>query len=302
MIKKSLAAGVFIMSAAAIITSSAASAAITEKTPGAVKGVKLLEAWVKSGAPNGAFTYKDMSGNETKATFDTDIMPLFNTDNIWGEDTSACTACHTAKPDEAAHELDLTSYKGMMKGADTISKPPGVGIFGESKIGATDYNWGHSKLKGRLRNNRMPPGAEFDMTEENRDGPTGKEVGIIAKWVKKGAPNDADFKKNILPMFTTDGVWGEDTSACTACHTAKPDEAAHEMNLTSYKGLMSGADTISAPPGVGIFGESKIGATDYNWGHSKLKGRLRNNRMPPGVEFDMTEENRDGPIVLHGKR
>jgi len=33
-----------------------------------------------------------------------------------------------------------------------------------------------------------------------------------------------------------------------------------------------------------------------------MKERLRNNRMPPNIEFDITEENRDGPIVLRGKR
>jgi len=33
-----------------------------------------------------------------------------------------------------------------------------------------------------------------------------------------------------------------------------------------------------------------------------MKARLRNNRMSPGMEFDITEENRDGPLVFRGKR
>jgi hypothetical protein len=60
---------------------------------------------------------------------------------------------------------------------------------------------------------------------------------------------------------------------------------------------MLGGDVLSKPPGVPLFGESSIGATDYDWGHSKLNSRLRNNRMPPGWAFDITEENRDGPVV-----
>ena len=60
---------------------------------------------------------------------------------------------------------------------------------------------------------------------------------------------------------------------------------------------MSGGDVLSEPPGVPLLGQSEVGATDYDWEHAKLKERLRNNRMPPGWEFDITEENRDGPMV-----
>jgi hypothetical protein len=49
-----------------------------------------------------------------------------------------------------------------------------------------------------------------------------------------------------------------------------------------------------------ILGESAPGAGDFDWDHSKLKERLRNNRMAPGWDFDITEENRDGPLVLAG--
>jgi len=74
------------------------------------------------------------------------------------------------------------------------------------------------------------------------------------------------------------------------------------MDLSSYQGIMTGADSISAPPGVSILGASEVGATDFDWSHSKLRERLRNNRMPPGIAFDITEENRDGPLVLAGKK
>ncbi len=72
------------------------------------------------------------------------------------------------------------------------------------------------------------------------------------------------------------------------------------MDLSSYEGIVTGADSLSAPPGVSILGASAVGATDFNWDVSKLRERFRNNRMPPGIEFDITEENRDGPLVLAG--
>ncbi|MBC8268190.1 MAG: hypothetical protein H8E36_05535 [Rhodospirillaceae bacterium] len=273
---------------------------VMESSPGAIKAVDLIGAWVDSGAPKTGFTYTDMSGNSTLGDFTTDILPLFTKEGIWGEGTASCTSCHFDNSEESYHEMDLSSYEGIMKGGDVLSQPPGVPLFGQSQIGAADYDWGHSKMRARLRNNRMPPGVEFDITEENRDGPTGTEVGTIEAWVAAGAKNDATFSSKILPLFTTDGAWGEGTASCTSCHFDNSEDSYHEMDLSSYEGIMKGGDVLSQPPGVPLFGQSKVGATDYDWGHSKMKERLRNNRMPPSIEFDITEENRDGPIVAHG--
>ena len=73
------------------------------------------------------------------------------------------------------------------------------------------------------------------------------------------------------------------------------------MDLGSYEGIIAGGDRLSEPPGVPLFGQSEIGDTDFDWSHSKMKERLRDNRMPPGMPFDITEANRDGPIVLVGE-
>ena len=276
------------------------SSSISESSPGAIKAVDLMAAWVGAGAPNGDFTYEDMSGNSASGSFNGDVLPLFTTDGVFGEDTASCTSCHFDNSEDSYHEMDLSSYDGIMKGGDVLSQPPGVPLFGQSSIGATDYDWSHSKMKERMRNNRMPPQVEFDITEENRDGPTGKEVGMLGDWVAAGAKNDSNFANNILPLFTADGAWGEGTASCVSCHFDNSEDSYHEMDLSSYEGIMRGGDVLSQPPGVPLFGQSAVGATDYDWGHSKMRGRLRNNRMPPEVEFDITEENRDGPIVVHG--
>ena len=212
--------------------------------------------------------------------------------------------------------MDLSSYAGIMAGGDVLSEPPGVPILGQSEVGATDFDWANAKLRARLRNNRMPPGWEFDITEENRDGPAvdvnGVEVravDLIAAWVEAGAPETdafgdygATFDANVLPLFTVDGAWFEGSQACTGCHFGNTENSYHEMDLSSYAGIMAGGDVLSEPPGVPILGQSEVGATDYDWEHAKLRERLRNNRMPPGWEFDITEENRDGPVVAAGTK
>jgi hypothetical protein len=292
--------------------------------------VDIIGDWVNAGAPEtGEFNYTGIDGNSYTATFEADILPLFTQNNVWFDGAQACTGCHFANTENSYHEMDLTSYEGIVTGADSLSSPPGVSILGASAVGATDFDWAHSKLRERMRNNRMPPGWTFDITEVNRDGlcvEVGDEgvtvlpgqfgcdlngVGVLEAWVVTGAPEtdafaygDAQltFERDVLPFFTQPNMWFEGSQACTGCHFAATENSYHEMDLTSYEGIVTGADSLSSPPGVSILGASAIGATDYDWAHSKLRERMRNNRMPPGIEFDITEENRDGPLVLHGVR
>ncbi|MFC1674172.1 hypothetical protein ACFL12_08615, partial [Pseudomonadota bacterium] len=59
---------------AGAVAAAPAMAEIDESTPGAIKAVDLMAAWVNAGVPNGKFTYTDMSGNATTGTFDRDIL------------------------------------------------------------------------------------------------------------------------------------------------------------------------------------------------------------------------------------
>ena len=279
-----------------------------------IKAVHLLAAWVQGRAPNGEFTFEGHEGAACEGDFATDILPLFTEDNMWYAGSPACGSCHHDDLEESYHEMDLTSYEGLMAGGDRLSEPPGVPLFGQSKIGGSDFDWENSKLRGRLRNNRMPPGAHFDITEANRDGPplvvkgaSVNAVDLLAAWVDAGAPEtipfgdyDATFEEDIQPLFTEADVWYPDAPACGSCHHADLESSFHEMDLTSYAGLMAGGDRLEDPPGVPLFGESAIGERDFDWENSKLRGRLRDNRMPPGMPFDITEANRDGPFVQVG--
>lgn len=70
--------------------------------------------------------------------------------------------------------------------------------------------------------------------------------------------------------------------------------------MSSYEGILAGADRLSAPPGVPLLGQHQSGTFDLNWETATLRSRLRNNRMPPGMPFDISEANRDGPLVQVG--
>jgi len=272
-----------------------------------VRAVDLIGAWVDAGAPNGPFTFQSTDGKTCEGDFTKDILPLFTQADVWFKGSQPCSSCHFANSEASAHEMDLSSYEGILKGADVLSEPPGVPII---KPG----DWEGSALRARLRNNRMPPGWEFDITEANRDGPTltvdGTEVRavhLIGAWVDAGAPkgsftfkgkdgseHTADFTKDVLPLFTQPDIWFEGSQPCSSCHFANSEASAHEMDLSSYEGILKGADVLSEPPGVPII---KPG----DWEGSALRARLRDNRMPPGWEFDITEANRDGPTVMAGR-
>ncbi|HHT9125971.1 MAG TPA: hypothetical protein ACFYD6_09160 [Candidatus Brocadiia bacterium] len=118
--------------------------------------------------------------------------------------------------------------------------------------------------------------------------------------------NGVSYTNDIQPLFTTNGAWfnygGLASFACGACHAWDGEDEEegcsppcyHLMNLTTRAGMLNGADAGSVP----IFGESSIGATDYDWDESVLRQRLRNNRMPPGWPFTIDESNRNGPDIV----
>ncbi|MCB8948642.1 MAG: c-type cytochrome [Ardenticatenaceae bacterium] len=288
---------------------------LLEHDGGNVYAVELIGAWVNAGATDGDFAWTDTDGSEHNGSFESDVLPLFTTENAWFEGSQACTECHFDNSEDSRHEMNLGSYQGIMLGGDVLSDPPGVPI-----VLAGD--WENSKLRARLRNNRMPPGWEFDIEETNRDGPIVTvgtfanavaadscevyAVDLIGAWVDAGAPeldpfaftdsNDLDcagsFDADILPLFSTENAWFEGSQACTECHFDNSEDSRHEMDLSSYAGIMLGGDVLSDPPGVAII-------IPGNWSDSKLRARLRNNRMPPGWEFDIEETNRDGPLLEH---
>jgi len=271
--------------------------------PGAAKAVDVISAWVNAGAPESdTFDYVGLDGKDYAATFAVDILPLFTQSNVWFPGAQACSTCHGVDLETSAHELDLTSYEGILAGADRLEAPPGEPII-------VPGDWNASSLRGRLRNNRMPSGIEPTVARNGPEitvnGGTVTLVDLVGAWVEAGAPNQdtftfagkddkeypAAFAADILPLFTQPDVFYPGSLACATCHTANLESSAHELDLTSYEGILAGADRLEEPPGEPI-------VVPGEWSASSLRGRLRNNRMPSGISPTV---DRDGPAVLHGE-
>lgn len=257
----------------------------------------------------------------TAISFADHILPLFTTDEVWGPGTEKCTACHAGEG-PYSHELDMGTHAGIIAGADAGDEP----ILGNA-VGGTDYDWGSSGLRRRLRNTRMPPNFPFVMDMSNRDGPDLEVVGghykpirpfvytkattvdfvhLMEAWVNSlpitATPTSADsvttfsfdgvsgltFADDILPFFTEASMWFEASEACVSCHFDNSDVSSHELDTGSYYGILLGADA----------GDEAI-ITPGDWSTSPLRKRFRNNRMPPNVPFYFGQSNRKGPILTH---
>ncbi len=91
--------------------------------------------------------------------YETEIQPIFNT---------SCIGCHnTGSNTYSNHQLDLTSYSGLMLG-------------GESGQVITPGDSSSSILYNEINSGAMPPyGSGYD--------PLGYEIGLISQWINEGA-------------------------------------------------------------------------------------------------------------------
>ena len=201
------------------------------------------------------------------------INILMNTPNAFGPGV-ACTVCHSSSDASKSYRgLDLSTCQGMIEGS---TENPKHAIFKPGTDPKRDI------LIRRLRNNRMPLGQGFE-----RSTYTPNHI-QVKNWIAEGAKNDANFKKNILPLFKTANAFGPKTPACTACHMSNQEPPSfHELNLGSYAGIMLGADSVAK----GVDKATKVivpGKPDdsFLWQH------LAEDRMPPGIA---PSEPRDHP-------
>src|SRR3990170_2001419 len=308
------------------------------------EGKALLNVQVKQGKKKIKGGAKlTIKGDKTAVSYRDDVQPLFTKGGAWfnygSPAAGACTNCHLGDVDgngeetcpPECHLMDLGTRAGMLAGADGGTVP----LFGESTVGATDYNWADSDLRKRLRNNRMPPGFPFAIDESNRNGgdidlandgddihlggqfylnTTGGDVdygilgtnaiGLLEAYVSglKGSPvtyagsaGTVTFT-DVAGLFSKPNVWYNGGPACTSCHYCNTEPPCfHMIDFNTEAGLLACADNGEEP----LLGESVVGAKDFNWGSSGLRKRLRNNRMPPEAPFVLDESNRDGPMLVH---
>ena len=200
------------------------------------------------------------------------IATLMRTPNAFGEG-AACIVCHASSDASTSYRgLDLSSCEGMKLGA---TEEPAHAIFTPGE------NPKREPLGRRLRNNRMPLGVQFNIPNDSPN------IIAVRDWIADGAKNDEHFQNNILKLFTSDNAFAPDTPACTECHMSNQEPPSfHELNLSSYEGIMLGADSIAH----GVANATKV-IIAGDPGASGVFQHLSEDRMPPGI--DPTEE-RDG--------
>ncbi len=201
------------------------------------------------------------------------IESLFKIPNAFGEG-AACVICHSSNdPKKAYRGLDLSSCQGLLKGSMEAPVRKVV-IPGKPKAGF---------LRRFLRNNRMPLGVAFDYPTDTEN------ILAVKKWIDDGARDSNHFEQKILPLFAQRNAFGTEHT-CVECHMSNQEPPSfHELNMSSYKGIMLGADAVAKaaegkpPVKIVIPGDSA---------NSKLYQRLVENRMPAGVD---PGENRNHP-------
>ncbi len=200
------------------------------------------------------------------------IAMLMRLPNAFGEG-AACVICHSSNDNKSYRGLDLTSCEGILKGS-TEEPATKVVVPGKPKKGL---------MRRLLRNNRMPYGVAFDYPTDTPN------ILAVKKWIDDGAKDNDFFKTKVLPTFEAPNAFGSPVS-CIACHMSNQEPPSfHELDMTSYSGIMLGADAIAKaeeglpPVKIVIPGNSK---------KSKLYQRLVENRMPAGIN---PGENRDHP-------
>ncbi|CAA7611765.1 conserved hypothetical protein [Magnetospirillum sp. LM-5] len=207
------------------------------------------------------------------------IAVLMRTPNAFGEGP-ACVVCHgSGDPSVSYRGLDLSTCEGINKGS---TEPPARKLFTPGK-GAK------KELLGRmLRNNRMPLGVRFNVPTDS------PPILSIRQWIADGAKDDAHFKKDILPLFATANTFAANTPACTECHMSNQEPPSfHELDLSSYKGIMLGADSVAK----GVANATKVvipGKPD----ESGLMQHLVENRMPPGIEPSSDRDHPNTQLLL----
>ncbi len=113
-----------------------------------IAAVKLLGAWVAAGySETEPFTFTDIKGTNCTATFKGDVQQLFITPNLWFNSAPACTTCHYADVKKATKGMDLSSYAGIITGAERVDKD-GVEVKGIDILGGG--NWDNALLHQML--------------------------------------------------------------------------------------------------------------------------------------------------------
>lgn len=84
-----------------------------------VIATEMIGEWVTAGYPEtDPFPFTDMDGNPCEGTIAEDIQPFFMQNSALYPGSLGCTSCHNAELTERSGGLDLSSYAGILAGAE----------------------------------------------------------------------------------------------------------------------------------------------------------------------------------------
>ncbi len=206
------------------------------------------------------------------------IAQLVRTPNAFGAGP-ACIICHHSNDAAISYRgLDLSTCEGILKGATEAPARP-ILVAGTP---------GKSLIRRMIRNNRMPLGVSFAAPTDT------PAITAVKDWINAGAKDDAAGKK-VVELFKKPGAFGTEQS-CVDCHMSNEEPPSfHELDLTSVKGIMKGADSIAnAKEGkpaaqVAIPGDAA---------GSPLYQRLVENRMSPGIDPGEDRDHANTQLLL----
>jgi len=106
-----------------------------------IAAVNLIGKWVSAGySDTKPFTFTDVDGKSCEANFKDNVQPLFLESNLWYPGALACASCHQSDLSIASAQMDLSSYRGILKGSMRTSQD----AEGQDILGGG--NWERSKL------------------------------------------------------------------------------------------------------------------------------------------------------------
>lgn len=183
----------------------------------------LLNAWVNQGyQQTEPFEFRDIYGNICQATF-SELQPLFYAPGLWYTNALSCDSCHNSNLSAAAARLDMSSYAGIIAGANRESPTS----QGEDILGGGV--WEDSILYQQLfEYYLMPFSAPSGVL--TADGPTiqaGQIVTIPTVFPTEGPPPAEEIARPSNPgssgaalSLTGDATAGQKVYAdkCQVCH------------------------------------------------------------------------------------
>ena len=79
----------------------------------------VLDAWTEAGA----LEFETFNYGSRVLTFERDVQPFFTEAGMWFEGSQACSSCHFGNNENSYHEMDLSSFAGILLGGDVIFDP-----------------------------------------------------------------------------------------------------------------------------------------------------------------------------------